>query len=442
MPETLFEITIILLLLVINGLFAMSEIAIVSARPIRLQQMAQRGSRGAVVALELVNSPNRFLSTVQVGITLVGIFAGAFGGANIAGELAVPLRELRWVGRYADALSLVIVVGTITFLSVVIGELVPKRIALGNAEQIAALVSRPMRALSIIATPVVRLFSIATDMTLKLLGVQSPKDEEVNEEEIRMMLQQGAAAGTIEEAERDMVESIFRLGDRTLESIMTPRPEIVWIDVNAPQEEVRHLIYESNSTRFPVCDGALDRVLGVVQSKDLLFACLEGETFDIRTVMQEPLLIPDKMQALKALERFRQSGLQIALVFDEYGGIEGLVTLIDILEAIVGDIPTLNEKVDPPIVQREDGSWLVDGIIPIDDFKEAFAIGLLPGEDKYQTLGGFVVFMLGSIPTTGNHFIWGGFRFEVADMDGYRVDKVLFKEKPLEDETDSSRRLP
>lgn len=438
MPETLFEITIILLLLILNGIFAMSEIAVVSARPIRLQQMAQRGNRGAAVALELSNNPNRFLSTVQVGITLVGIFAGAFGGANIAGELAVPLSELPRLGRYADMLSLIIVVGTITFLSVVVGELVPKRIALGNAEQIAALVSRPMRSLSIIATPVVRLFSIATDVILKLLGVQASEDEEVNEEEIRMMIQQGAEAGTIEESERDMVESIFRLGDRSLESMMTPRPEIVWLDVNESEEEIRRLISESDSTRFPVCDGDLDHILGVVRAKDLLFACLDWRAFDIRAVMQEPLLIPEKMEALKALERFRQSGSHIALVFDEYGGIEGLITLIDILEAIVGDIPTMSEMVEPPIVQREDGSWLIDGLITIEDFKEAFAIQLLPGEGKYQTLGGFIVFMLSRIPAAGNHFVWGRFRFEVADMDRYRVDKVLLSDVTLEDELDDS----
>lgn len=434
MPETFFEITIILLLLVLNGIFAMSEIAVVSARPIRLQQMAQRGSRGAAVALELTNNPNRFLSTVQVGITLVGIFAGAFGGANIAGELAVPLSELPRIGPYANAISLVIVVSIITFLSVVIGELVPKRIALGNAEQIAALVARPMRTLSTIATPIVRLLGFSTDIVLKLLGIQASEGEEVNEEEIRMMVQQGAESGAIEESERDMVESIFRLGDRSLESMMTPRPEIVWLDVNAPEEEIRRLIHASDSTRFPVCDGDLDHILGVVQAKDLLFACLDGRAFDIKAVMQEPLLIPEKMEALKALERFRQSGSHIALVFDEYGGIEGLITLIDILEAIVGDIPTMGEMVEPPIVQREDGSWLVDGLITIEDFKEAFAIRALPGEGKYQTLGGFVVFMLGSIPTSGNHFGWGRFRFEVADMDRYRVDKVLLTAVPLADE--------
>lgn len=420
----------------------MSEIAVVSARTARLQQMAQRGNQGALVALKLAESPNRFLSTVQVGITLVGIFAGAFGGANIAGELVVPLSELPWIGRYAGTLSLAIVVGLITFLSVVVGELVPKRIALGNAEQIAALVSRPMRGLSTIATPIVHLLSIATDVTLKLLGIQTLADEEINEEEIRMMIHQGAEAGTIEVAERDMVESIFRLGDRTLESIMTPRQEVVWVDINLPEEEIRHLVQISNHARLPVCDGNLDHILGVIQAKDLLFAYPEGQPPDIKSVMQEPLLIPETMQTFHALERFKQSGQHMALLFDEYGGIDGLVTLIDLLQAIVGDIPTLDEVAEPPIVQREDGSWLVDGLMTIDDFKEAFAFRTMPGEGKYQTLGGFIVFMLGSIPRTGNHFGWGGFHFEVADMDRYRVDKVLLEAMPAEDETKSNKVLP
>lgn len=436
MPETLFEITVILLLIVINGVFAMSEIAVVSARRIRLQQMVRRGSRGAAVALELVDSPNRFLSTVQVGITLVGIFAGAFGGANIAGELEVPLRDLPMVGRYAGAISLVLVVGTITFLSVVVGELVPKRIALGNTEAIAAAVARPMRFLSVLATPIVRLLSLSTDAILALLGVQAAKGEEITEEEIRVMVHQGAQAGIIEEVERDMVESIFRLGDRPLEVMMTPRPDIVWLDVNTADEEIRQLIHISNHSRFPVCDGDLDHVLGVVQARDILFDCLDGEPFNIREAMQPPLFTPETMPALKALERIKESGLHMALLVDEYGGIEGLVTLIDVLEAIVGDIPTLHELAEPRIVQREEGSWLVDGMIAIDDFREAFDMRSLPGEGSYQTLGGFVIFMLGELPTAGRHFGWGGFRFEVADMDGQRVDKVLLEAAPEDEEGD------
>lgn len=421
---------IILLLLVVNGLFAMSEIAVVSARTIRLQRMAQAGNRGATAALELADNPNRFLSTVQVGITLVGIFAGAYGGANIAGVLAAWLSELGWIGRYAESISLFVVVGTITFLSVVIGELVPKRVALGNAERIAALVSRPMRFVSIVASPAVRLLSIATEVTLRLLGIQMAEEESIDEEEIRMMVQQGAEAGTIEEAQRDMVASVFRLAERPLKSMMTPRPEVVWLDVNAPDEELRGTIRGSSNAYFPVCDGNLDKVLGVVQARDLLFDWLEGRAADMTNAMEEPLLVPEALPAIEALERFRQSGRNIALVFDEYGGIEGLVDLFDVLEAIVGDIPTQSEIVEPPVVRRDDGSWLVDGLIPIDDFKEALAVEPLPGEGDYQTLAGFVISMLGAVPKEGDHFDCGLFRYEIVDMDRYRVDKVLLTPLP------------
>ncbi len=433
MPETLVEIAIILLLILLNGVFAMSEIAVVSARPIRLRQLAQRGNRGAAAALELAGSPNRFLSTVQVGITLVGIFAGAVGGASIAGQLAALLSGLPWIGRYAGAVSLALVVGSITFLTVVIGELVPKRIALSHAERIAAGVARPMRLLSGVAGPIVRLLSVATDATLRLLGVEAAIEEKVSEEEIRVLVQQSARAGVIEEAERDMVENVFRLGDRPLQTLMTPRPEIAWLDINATDEEWRAVVRDTRHTRFPVCDGDLDHVLGVVLARDLLVDCLDDRAFALRGAMLEPFFAPEKVPVLKALEGFKQSGRQMVLLIDEYGGVEGLVTLIDILEAIVGDIPTLEEIEEPPIVQREKGSWLVDGLIGIDDFKDSFNIRALPGEGRYQSLGGFVIFMLGRVPSTGSHFGWGGYRFEVADMDRNRVDRVLITAAPAQE---------
>ncbi|MDX1614945.1 MAG: hemolysin family protein [Candidatus Promineifilaceae bacterium] len=435
MSAILFEVVVILLLIALNGLFAMSELAVISARTSRLEQMAQEGNRGARTALELANSPNRFLSTVQVGITLVGIFAGAFGGATIARELAVLMADLPLVGPYAGAVSFALVVGSITFLSVVVGELVPKRLALHSTERIAAGVARLMNGLAALATPVVRLFSLATDAILRVLGIDAPPEMEVTEEEITMLVQQGARAGIIEEAERDMVESVFRLGDRRLEGMMTPRPEVVWLDVNADEASIRETLKESAHSRVPVCDGDLDHVLGVVRAKDLMAACLDSAPFDLREVMQEPWFAPESMLALTALERFKQTGVHLALLVDEYGGIEGVLTLIDILEAIVGDIPTVDELVEPPIVQREDGSWLVDGLMNIDEFKHHFDIRNLPGEDSYQTLGGFVVFMLGAVPLPGQHFGWGGFRFEVADMDGKRVDKVIVDQAPP-DETE------
>lgn len=431
MTEILLETIIILSLIIVNGLLAMSELAIVTSRRVRLQQMAQDGNHGAEVALGLAETPNRFLSTVQVGITLVGIFAGAIGGATIAQALTGLLVQLPALAPYASAISLAVVVGTITFFTVVLGELVPKRVALQNTERIAATVARPMRFLSVITWPIVRLLGLATDAVLVLLRLDAQPKTSLTEEEIRMLVEQGAQAGIIEQAERDMVESVFQLGDRPLEVIMTPRPEIVWLDVNMPDEQVRQIVKSSSHSRFPVCDGQLDKALGLVRAKDLLADCLGGERLQLRETMQEPLFVSQNAQALQVLERFRETGIHLAMLVDEYGGIEGLVTSFDILEAIVGDIPTMAEIDQPPIVQREDGTWLVDGLISIEDFKRAFDIGSLPGEGKYQTLAGFVVHMLGSLPAPGNHFGYGGFRFEVADMDGRRVDKVLLKKGPV-----------
>lgn len=427
------EIAIVLLLILLNGLFAMAEIAVVSARRVRLQQMAIGGDRGAQVALQMAQSPNRFLSTVQVGITLVGIFAGAYGGARIAEPLAETLAEVSWLAPYAEGISLFIVVGAITFLSVVIGELVPKRIGLNSAERIAARVARPMQTLSVLATPVVRTLSLATEGVLNLLGIESSTEEEVSEEEIRVLVEQSARAGIIEEAEREMVESVFRLNDRPLEAMMTPRPEIVWLDVNAPEEENRRIIMEAEHSRFPVCDGSLDRVLGVVRAKDLLSDCIGGRPLDLQGAMIEPLYFPETMRTLRALEPFKQSGSHLAFVVDEYGGIDGLITLIDILEAIVGDIPTEEEIVEPPVLQREDGSWLIDGLLTLDEFEALFPVKRFPEEGVYQTMGGFVVYMIGRLPVTGDSFEWGGYRFEVVDMDGHRVDKVLLTELPQDE---------
>ena len=429
MSGTIWEIAVVLLLILVNGLFAMSEIAVVSARRVRLQQMAMRGSKGAQVALQMAVAPTRFLSTVQVGITLVGIFAGAYGGATMAAQLAESLASLPYVGRYANTLSLLIVVGAITYLSVVVGELVPKRIALQSAEAIAAMIARPMYLLSVLATPVVRLLSVSTEAVLLVLGMRESTESEVSEEEIRILVEQGAQAGAIEEAERDMVESIFRLGDRPLKSLMTPRPEIVWLDLNAPEEQNREIAKVSNHSRFPVCDGDLDHVVGVVLAQDLLSQCLAEDRFDL-SAMKAPLFVPETMPALRALERFKESGMSMALLMDEFGGIEGLVTLIDILEAIVGDIPTPEEMVSPPIVKRDDGSWLVDGLLTVDEFRETFDVKPFPGEGTYHTLGGFIIYMLGEVPAAGQTVEWSGFRFEIMDMDGYRVDKVLVELLP------------
>jgi putative hemolysin len=429
MTLILIEALIILALILVNSLFALSEIAVVSSRKVRLLSMAEDGQPGAEIALELAESPNRFLSTVQIGITLVGILAGAFGGSTIARELGELLAPLPLIGPYSQAVGLGVVVATITFLTVVLGELVPKRIALQNSERIAAMVARPMRALSVVATPVVRLLAATTDLIVRLLGINAPPQDVVTEEEIRILVQEGVQAGIIAQEELDMLDGVFRLDDRPLSAVMTPRTEIVWWDTSVDVETQWQSIIQTNHSRFPVCEGDLDNVLGIVRAKDLLASCLQGQGLDVVGLAQEVLILPETMLVGQSLEQFRTSGQQVALLIDEYGGVEGLVTLFDILETIVGDIPTLDELVEPQVVTREDGSWLVDGLIRIDDFKAFFGLDEMPGDDNFYTLGGFVIVHTGRVPRTGDTFEWDEYRFEVVDMDRHRVDKVLVERK-------------
>jgi putative hemolysin len=418
-------VLILFLLILTNGLFAMSELAIVTARPSRLQQMAATGTPGAQAALDLAAAPNRFLSTVQIGITLIGILAGAFGGAALAQELAPAFEGIPVLAAYSESIAFVLVVGTITFVSVVLGEIVPKRIALTDPERIAALVAPSMTLLSRLATPLVRLLSLTTELILRLLGIADESAESVSEEEIRLLVRQSAQAGVIETMESEIVERVFKFGDRDLQALMTPRPAIVGIDLAATDEKNRAIVQGAPHTRFLVYENDLDNVVGVVRSKDLLSSWLDSDEFAIRSALQEPLFLPGNMNALQALERFKEGGTDMGLILDEFGGLDGLVTLIDILEALVGDIPTAAEMAQPLITRREDGSFLLDGLLAIDEFQEAFDLGDLPGEDQYQSLGGFILFLLGDIPREGQTISWGGWCFEVLDMDGPRIDKVL-----------------
>ena len=422
------KILFILLLIIANGIFAMSEIAIVSARKIRLEQMSARGDHRAKAALELANNPNQILSTVQIGITLIGIFAGAFSGATLAEKLALVLQRFPLFAEQSDAIALVIVVMILTYLSLVLGELVPKRLALSNPEGIATYVAIPLRWLATLVAPVVHLLGLSTDFVLRLLGRANVQTEQlVTEDEIKIMLKQGTEAGMFEVAEQDMVERVLKLGDRRVSALMTPRPEIVWLDLEDSSEINRHKIINSNHTRFPVCQGSLDDVLGFVLVTNLLAACLSGEPFELTSSLGQPLFVPESTLGLKVLELFKQTGTHVALIVDEYGVIQGLVTLNDILEAIIGDIPRVDQPEIPQAVRREDGSWLLDGTLPIEEFRNLFGIQELPGEQRgnYHTLGGFVITHLGRIPAAADHFEWQGLRFEVMDMDGNRVDKVL-----------------
>ncbi|MDR7867507.1 MAG: hemolysin family protein [Sporomusaceae bacterium] len=430
------EIGIIFLLIVANGFFALAEMAIVSSRASRLEHMASQGDRGAARALKLAQEPTDMLSAVQVGITLIGIMTGAFGGATLSGHLAVWLKEVPALARFADPVSLVLVVAVITYVSLVVGELVPKRIALNNPEPIAVLVARPIGVFVFINRPLVRLLSFSTRMVLALLRAKPPDEPPVTEEEVKVMIGQGAQHGVFEESEREMVENIFQLSDMRAGALMTPRVQIEWLDLEDSAHQNLNIIADGRHSCFPVARGSLDEIVGVVFTKDLLADHVAGKELDLEQSAREPIYVPRSMPALKMLEAFKEEKMTIALVIDEFGGIDGLVTLNDIMEHIVGGIALGEGANDEEAVRREDGSWLLDGMMDVEDFKELFGFGELPEEERagYQTLGGFVISFLGDIPQTGDSFTWGGYRFEVVDMDRTRVDKVLVLALPPEND--------
>lgn len=422
-----FEIFAIFILLLANGVFAMSEMAIVSARKARLKQRADQGDKNAVAALALADAPGPFLSTVQVGITLVGILAGAFGGSRIAERIAPSLSNLSYIGKYSEEVAFAGVVIIITYFSLVIGELIPKRLALRNAENIAVAVASPMGKLSRFVSPLVNLLDRSTDGLLRLFGLRESPEAPVTEDEIKILIEQGIHAGVFVETERDMVERIFHLADRRVSELMVPRTEMIWLNIDDSAEDIAATISDSPHSRFPVAQETPDNIVGVVQVKNLWAQSRKRQSLDLKAALDKPLFLPEATPAFKALEAFRQTCSQIALVVDEYGGVEGLVTLNDILEAIVGALPNAGVIADPGIQPREDGSYLIDGSLAIAEFKKFFDIKHLPGEenDWYQTLGGFVMTHLGKIPRVGDQFDWNGLKFEVLDMDRNRVDKLL-----------------
>lgn len=421
------EILIVLLLVLINGVFAMCEIAIVSSRKARLQQLANTGNQKAQTALELANTPNRFLSTVQVGITLIGILAGAFGGTTLADKLALELKQVAILAPYSDAIALGVVVCFISYLSLILGELVPKRLALNHPEPIAILIAKPMNLLSKLGSPIVHLLSISTDLILNLLGSQVPNEPQVTQEEIKMLIEQGTQSGIVEEAEQDIVDRVFQLGDRPVQNLMTPRREIVWLDLADTLEENRQKLNGVSYTRVLVCQEGLDNVLGFVRVTDLLSQTLSNQPLDLTRFLRRPLFVPENTSALRILEMFKQTGTHIGIIVDEYGVIQGLVTLNDILLELVGDIPMVDHQDEPQVIQREDGSWLLDGMLAVEDFFQLFELERFAGQSQgnYHTVGGFVITHLSRIPSVAEHFEWKGLRIEVVDMDGNRVDKVL-----------------
>lgn len=426
-----FEILLIILLIGLNGVFALSEIAIISSRKTRLQHLANKGNKRAKVALDLANAPDHFLSTVQAGITLVGIGAGAFGGATLSETVAVWLSGFPLVAAYAGPLSLTLVVVSITYLSLIIGELIPKQLALKDPERVACLIAIPMRSLSLAMYPVVRLLTFSTNILIRTLGIKDSTAPAVTEDEIKVMLEEGTRAGMFEEAEQEMVERVFRLADMSVNALMTPRTEIVWLDAGDPLAENLDKIRLSPHSFFPLCNGTIDNVLGVLHVKDLFSASQSAPLTDLTKHLRTPLYIVENVPAIQLIERFKDTGTHFAFLVDEYGGIQGLVTLNDILKAVVGGEFDADEKASPYVVQRADGSYLLDGALLLDEFRELFGIDSMTEEEtgNYQTLAGFTINQMGRIPRAGQLFHWRDLTIEVMDMDGNRVDKLLISKR-------------
>jgi putative hemolysin len=433
------EFLILLGLIMLNGLFAMSEIALVTARKARLMKYAAEGDRAAEVALKLGEDPTRFLSTIQIGITSIGVLSGIVGEAVLAQPFSLWMQSLGVEAETASVAATAAVVVVVTYVSIVIGELLPKRIGQINPEPIARLVARPMQFLALVARPFVVLLSVSTHTLLRLLGIRQTGPSGVTEEEIHAMLEEGSETGVIEQHQHEMVRNVFRLDDRQLGSLMIPRADVVYLDIRRPTEENLALLIDSEHSRFPVCDGGLDKVLGVMHAKQALAAVAKGKTPDFASHLQTCLYVPETLTGMELLEQFRGGAMQMALVVDEYGDIEGMVTLHDLLEAVTGEFTPRNAE-DAWAVQREDGSWLLDGAIPIPEMKDRLELKTVPEEDKgrYHTLSGMVMLLLGRVPSTGDRADWDGWQFEVVDMDGKRIDKVLATPLVEEDHPDVS----
>jgi len=421
------DVLLILGVIVASGLLAISEVAIGSASKSRLRDWSRRGDRGAGVALGLTEDPKRLLWTVRAGTTLLGTLAGVYGGATLGPRLCRAIAGIGPLAPYDRVIGLGLLILAITVASLVLSDLVPRRIALYRPDRIASVVSRPIRAVAIVAVPPVRLLSAATDLFLRGLGVRQAHEPPVTEEEISVLLQEGTKAGVFEAGEHEMIKRVFRFSDRRARALMTPRNEIVWIDLADPPDEIRRKVIASHHTQFPVCDQSLDNLLGIVQVKDLLLQDQNVEPFRIKGQLTLPLFIYEGTRGLKILEMLKKSPTRVAVVLDEYGTVEGLLTLTDILEAIVGDMPAGDLDDEPGAVQRSDGSWLLDGRMPLDEFRDLFRLAAIPQGD-FHTLAGLVVTQLGHIPRVAETLDCCGLHFEVVDMDGNRVDRILVKE--------------
>lgn len=437
MPALATEILLLLLLLGANGVFAMAEIAVVSARKARLRQRAEAGDHGARLALDLAESPNRFLSTVQVGITLVGIVAGAFGGTTIARHLTPWIARIPGIGDSANEISLVLVVVAITYLSLVIGELIPKRIGLNNPEAVAIRVARPMMFLSRLVGPLVALLSHSTDGLLRLLGFRARGDVTVNEDEVRTLMQEGVRAGAFNQVESRIVHNALELDLLPVREIMTPRPKVIWLSADDSHEVAWHKIVVSRHSHFPVYAGNRDHPIGVVSVKSIYANLAAGAPVNLRALAEKPVAVPETQTVVQLVETFKQAGRHVALVVDEYGGVVGMVTLHDVMEAIVGEFPGQGERARPCVLPRPDGTWLVDALVDLEAVEAALP-GMRFGEEAhrdFQTLAGWLLLKFGHVPREGEACEAGGYVFEVLDMDQHRIDKVLVLERrPAPDE--------
>jgi len=421
------------ILLVLNAVLAMAEVALISARKARLQNEINKGNKRASIALKLVENPNQFLSVIQIGITSIDLLTGAITGATIGVWLNFQIDKIAVLQPYSQIISLLVGVLPITYLSLVLGELVPKRLAMRDPEGISSSIAQTMSFLTRTLSPIVRFLSFSTESVLRIMGVKISEEPPVTEEEIQLLIDQGTQAGVFEESEQDMVEGVFSLGDQRVYSLMTPRTDIVWLDIDDTVEEIRTKIGENDFSRFPVRQGTLDVILGIVKARDLLVPILGGEQISLKDMLRPAFYVPETMFASRALEILKEKGTDMLLVIDEFGGLQGLLTINDILEEIVGEM----EQAEPQATQRQDGSWLLDGMLEIDEFKEIFNFQTLPHEDEYETLSGFMMMSLGRVPQITDHFEWNNFNFEIIDMDGRRVDKVLVStlpQKPLTQE--------
>ncbi|TLV02651.1 hemolysin family protein [Dyadobacter luticola] len=421
------ELLIILLLVLLNGIFSMSEIALVSSRKSRFEAAARNGDSSAKAALNLANSPTRFLSTVQIGITLIGVLTGMYSGDKITVDFEQTISQIPFLAPYKHSLAVGGVLVLITYLSLVLGELVPKRIGMANPESISKVMARPMNLLSKATAPFIWLLGFSSDLIIKVLNIRQSENA-VTEEEIKSLIQEGTSGGVFEEIEQEIVHNVFQLGDRKVTSLMTNRQEIIWLDLEDTVEENKAKIFDARHSIYPVCRGTVDDVVGLVYVKDLIATDIEAQLANLQAVLRDPVYLPESNRAYQALEKFKEQRVYFGIIVDEYGGILGALTMHDIMDALVGDISEDIEEASE-IVRREDGTYLVDAQLPFDDFLQYFEINIQDAERRelvgFNTLGGFVLHILENIPKVGEQFKWKNFEFEVIDMDRSRIDKLL-----------------